>query len=115
MNNWFGIGRLTKDPELKFTNGDGIAVATFTIAIDRNYNKGEEKVADFINVVCWRKLAEIVANHLKKGSQVAVTGMLQSKNYTATDGHKVYAHEIVADEVKFLASPTDGKPEDSQD
>ena len=109
MNKVFLIGRLTKDPELKFTNGSGVAVATFSIAVDRNYTgQNGQKEADFINIVCWRKLAELVANNLGKGRLVAVSGSIQTRNYQAQDGHKVYITEVVADEVKFLDWPKDG-------
>jgi single-strand DNA-binding protein len=109
MNKVFLIGRLTKDPELKFTNGSGIAVSTFSLAVDRNFtSQSGQKEADFISVVCWRKLAEHVANNLGKGRLVAVAGSIQTRNYQAQDGHKVYITEVVADEVKFLDWPKDG-------
>jgi len=111
MNKVFLIGRLTRDPELKFTTGTGVAVATFSIAVDRNYtSQTGQKEADFISIVCWRKLAEHVANNLGKGRLVAVSGSIQTRNYQAQDGHKVYITEIIADEVKFLDWPKDGGP-----
>jgi single-strand DNA-binding protein len=103
MNKVILVGRLTKDPELRFTAGTGIAVATFTLAVDRNYvGQSGQKEADFINIVCWRKLAENVANNLTKGRQVAVSGSIQTRKYQANDGLNRYATEVVADEVKFL-------------
>lgn len=106
MNKVFLIGRLTKAPELKFTTGSGIAVASFSLAVDRSYaNQNGEKEADFLNIIAWRKLAEHVANNLDKGRLVAVSGQIQTRNYQAQDGHKVYVTEIVADEVKFLDWP----------
>lgn len=97
------IGRLTRDPELKFTPGTGAAVATFSLAVDRNYvSQNGQREADFLNIVCWRKLAEHVANNLTKGRLVAVAGSIQTRKYQAQDGSNRYVTEIVATEVKFL-------------
>lgn len=103
MNKVFLIGRLTKDPELRFTSGSGTAVATFGLAVERSY-KGQdgERQVDFINVVVWRKLAEHVANNLSKGRLIAVSGSIQSRKYQAQDGTNRYITEIVSEEVKFL-------------
>lgn len=104
MNKVLLIGRLTRDPELRFTSGTGNAVATFSLAVERNYvsqNTGQRE-ADFINIVCWKKLAENVANNLSKGRLVAVSGSIQSRKYQAQDGSNRYVTEVVADEVKFL-------------
>ena len=103
MNKVFLIGRLCKDPELSFTAGTGNAVAKFSLAVERNY-KGQDgqRQADFINIVCWRKLAEHVANNLSKGRLVAVSGAIQTRKYQVQDGSNRYVTEIVADEVKFL-------------
>jgi single-strand DNA-binding protein len=107
MNKVILIGRLTRDPELKYTAGAGVGVATFSLAVDRNYvGQGGQKEADFINIVCWRKLAESVANNLSKGRQVAVSGSIQTRKYQAQDGSTKYVTEVVADEVKFLDSGT---------
>lgn len=103
------IGRLTRDPELKFTPGSGVAVASFTIAVDRNFvNQSGQREADFIPIICWRKLAENVANNLGKGRLVAVSGRIQTRTYQAQDGSKRYVTEIIADEVQFLDWPKDG-------
>jgi single-strand DNA-binding protein len=97
------IGRLTRDPELRFTPGTGVAVSTFTLAVDRNYvSQSGQKEADFIPIVCWRKLAEIVANNLSKGRLVAVAGSIQTRKYQDQDGSNRYVTEVVADDVKFL-------------
>ncbi|ATB52710.1 single-strand binding protein [Caldibacillus phage CBP1] len=96
------IGRLTKDPDLRYTP-NGIPVATFTLAVNRTYtNQQGEKEADFINCVTWRKQAENVANYLNKGSLVGVDGRLQTRNYEAQDGRRVYVTEVVAESVQFL-------------
>lgn len=109
MNKVILIGRLTRDPELKFTAGSGIAVATFTLAVDRNYvNQSGQREADFIPIICWRKLAETVANNLSKGRLVAVSGSIQVRKYVAQDGTNRYATEVVADSVQFLDRPKDG-------
>lgn len=98
MNHSFLIGRLTKDPDLRYTP-TGTAVTTFTLAVDRNNDKKE---ADFINIVTWSKLAELVANYCAKGKLVAVSGRIQTRNYENSEGKKVYVTEVVANEVKFL-------------
>jgi single-strand DNA-binding protein len=106
MNKVILIGRLVRDPELKFTTGTGIAVATFSLAVDRNYvGQSGQREADFINIVCWRKLAENVANNVSKGRLVAISGSIQTRKYQAQDGSNRYATEVVADEVKFLDWP----------
>ncbi len=102
LNNVVLIGRLTKDPELRYTP-NGVAVATFTLAVDRPYsNQKGEKEADFIPIVTWRQLAELSANYLKKGKLAAVEGRLQIRNYENDEGKKIYITEVIADNVKFL-------------
>lgn len=104
MNKVFLIGRLTRDPELRYTSSN-IAVATFSIAVDRNFsNAAGEREADFINIVVWRKQAENVKNCMHKGSQVAIDGRIQTRSYDDTDGKKRYVTEVVADNVQFLDS-----------
>lgn len=100
MNSVIMVGRLTRDPELRFIAGSGKAVATFAMAVDRPFAK--EKTADFFNVVVWGKPAENVANYLAKGRQVAVKGYLQSRSYEDKAGQKRYVTEIVADQVEFI-------------
>jgi single-strand DNA-binding protein len=97
------LGRLTKDPELRYTP-NGVAVATFTLAIDRRTsNQQGERETDFIPVVAWRQLAELCAQYLKKGQQAAAEGRIQVRNYENKEGRKVYVTEIVADNVQFLS------------
>jgi len=100
MNNVILIGRLTRDPELRFTAGSGKAVATFTIAVNRGYGRDNE--ADYFRIVAWDKLGEVCANYLTKGSQVAVQGRLQNNNYETSTGEKRYTVEIIANTVEFL-------------
>lgn len=101
------IGRLTKDPELRYTP-NGKAVAGFTLAVDRAFrNQQGEKEADFINIVVWGTQAENSANFLSKGKLAAVDGRLQIRSYDGQDGQKRWITEVVADNVKFL-SPKEG-------
>lgn len=96
------IGRLTKEPELRYTP-NGIPVSTFTLAVNRTFtNQQGERETDFVNCVAWRKQAENVANYLKKGSLVGVDGRLQTRNYEAQSGRRVYVTEVVAESVQFL-------------
>jgi single-strand DNA-binding protein len=109
MNKVFLIGRLTKDPELRYT-GSNIAVATFSLAVNRNFsNQNGEREADFINIVVWRKQAENVKNYLTQGSQVAIDGRIQTRSYDDQDGKKRYVTEVVADNVEFLGSKSSTK------
>ncbi|QQZ09438.1 single-stranded DNA-binding protein [Heyndrickxia vini] len=102
MNRVVLVGRLTKDPDLRYTPS-GVAVATFTLAVNRTFtNQQGEREADFINCVVWRKPAENVANFLKKGSLAGVDGRLQTRNYEGQDGKRVYVTEVVAESVQFL-------------
>jgi single-strand DNA-binding protein len=102
MNRVVLVGRLTKDPELRYT-ASGVAVATFTLAVGRPFsNQQGERETDFINCVVWRKPAENVANFLKKGSLAGVDGRVQTRNYEGQDGKRVYVTEVLAESVQFL-------------
>ena len=103
LNRCVLIGRLTKDPELRYTQS-GKGVCTFTLAVDRNY--GDKKQTDFIDIIVWGKMGENCANYLSKGKLAAVDGQLTTRSYEAKDGHKVKVYEIVADQVKFLSPKT---------
>ncbi len=103
MNKVVLIGRLTKDPELRFTPGAGTAVTKLTLAVDKYNSKSGQKEADFVPVVVWRKQAESTANYMVKGSQMAISGRIQTRNYEAKDGTKRYVTEVVATEVQFLS------------
>jgi single-strand DNA-binding protein len=109
LNRVILIGRLTRDPELRYTPA-GVAVTQFTLAIDRPFTNQQtkEKEADFINIVTWRQLAETCANYLRKGRLTAVEGRMQVRNYDNNEGRKVYVTEVVADNVRFLESSKDG-------
>ncbi|AYD41364.1 single-stranded DNA-binding protein [Clostridium fermenticellae] len=121
MNRVVLIGRLTKDPELKFTPGTGAAVTTFTIAIDRRFSRDGQREADFIPIVVWGKQAESTANYMSKGKLIGISGRIQTRSYEAKDGSRRYVTEVVADEVQFLewgnkavSSNNTNSPEQSQ-
>ncbi len=104
------IGRLTRDPELRYTPGNGDAVCNFGLAVQRPFtNRQGEREADFINIVTWRKLAETCANNLGKGRMVAVNGRLQMRNYETQEGQQRRVAEVVADYVQFLDWPKDDR------
>jgi single-strand DNA-binding protein len=112
LNRVILIGRLTRDPELRYTPA-GVAVTQFTLAVDRPFSsQGGEREADFINIVTWRQLAETCANYLRKGRLTAVEGRMQVRNYENNEGRKVYVTEVVADNVRFLESANSGNRED---
>ena len=104
MNNVSLVGRITKDPELR-TIASGSMTTTITVAINRRFtSQSGEREADFIPVVVWNKQAENVAKYCQKGSQVGVTGRIQTRSYDAQDGTKRYVTEVIADTVTFLSS-----------
>lgn len=110
MNKVFLIGRLTADPELRYTPS-GSAVCNFRIAVDRRFtNQNGEREADFFNVVVWNKSAENCAKYLSKGRQTAVEGRLQNRSFDGNDGQRRNVTEIVADNVEFLSNGQ-GKPQ----
>lgn len=116
MNSVNLTGRMTRDPELRYTPS-GVAVATFTLAVNRTWTNADgEREADFIQVVVFRKPAENVANYTGKGSLVAVEGRLQTRNYENDEGRTIYVTEVVADQVHFLDSKKseDDKPQGKQ-
>lgn len=107
LNRIILIGRLTKDPELKYTPS-GKAVCTFTLAVDRRF----EKATDFVNIIVWNKMGETCANYLSKGKLAAVDGELHLRSYETKDGRKATATEVIADQVRFLSPKTaeNGRP-----
>jgi single-strand DNA-binding protein len=101
------IGRLTRDPELRYTP-QGVPVASFSLAVDRSFtNQAGQRETDFVDCVAWRKLGETVGNHLTKGRLAAVEGRLQIRSYDAQDGTKRRVAEVIADSVQFLDRPKD--------
>lgn len=105
MNKAILMGRLTKDPETRYTQANNIQVTSFTLAVNRRFTKeGEERQADFINVVAWGKTAEFVSKYFFKGQQVSIIGRIQTRNYEDNDGKKHYVTEVIAEEVYFADS-----------
>jgi single-strand DNA-binding protein len=108
------IGRLTRDPELRYTPAGGVAVTTFTLAVNRRFRaEGKQREADFIPVVAWQKDAENCAKFLVKGSLVAVEGRLQLRSYEDREGQRRNVAEVVAEHVQFLDSRRD-KPQEPE-
>ena len=108
MNKAFLIGRLTRDPELRYSSSNA-AIANFSIAIDRQYTNSEgQRQTDFINIVAFQKQAENIKKYIGKGSLVAVDGRIQTRNYEDKDGKRVYVTEVVADRVQFLDTRNSG-------
>lgn len=103
MNKVVIIGRLTKDPELKFTPGNGTAVTIVTLAVDKFNPSTGKREADFISITIWGKQAENTANYMTKGSMMAISGRIQTRSYDGKDGTKRYVTEVVANEVSFLS------------
>ena len=104
MNKILLMGRLTKDPELRYTQG-GTAVASFTLAVNRSFaNQNGEREADFINCVAWQKAAEFVANYFKKGQQMVLEGRLQVRSYDDNNGQRRWVTEVVTEKVEFVGS-----------
>ena len=115
LNRVILIGRLTADPDLRYTP-QGHAVTTFRIAVDRPFaNQQGEQETDFFPVVTWRKLAETCAHNLNKGRLVAVEGRVQNRSYTARDGSRRWVTEVVADNVRFLDWPKEQQQADAAD
>ena len=106
MNKVILIGRLTRDPELRYT-GNNTPVATFSLAVNRSFtNQNGEREADFINCVVWRKLAETVKNYLSQGSQVAVEGRIQTRTYDDQNGQRRYITEVIVENIDFVGTRT---------
>ncbi|MGM0471840.1 MAG: single-stranded DNA-binding protein [Bacillota bacterium] len=111
LNKIILIGRLTDDPELRYTP-NGVAVTNFSLAVERPYtNQQGDRDVDFIDIVVWRKQAENCANHLGKGRLVAVEGRLQIRSYETNEGQRRKVSEVVANNVQFLDWPSDSRPQ----
>jgi single-strand DNA-binding protein len=114
MNRVVLVGRLTKDPDLRYTP-NGVAVANFTVAVNRPFsNQQGNREADFINCVVWRKPAENLANYMKKGSLIGVDGRIQTRSFDNQEGNRVFITEVVADSVQFLESRGSSQDRGSQ-
>ena len=105
MNKVQLLGRLTKDPEVRYTQTNNTAVASFSLAVNRRFVKeGEERQADFINIVSWGKTANFCSKYFRKGMQIALVGRIQTRTYDDTEGKKHYVTEVIAEEVYFADS-----------
>lgn len=114
LNNVCLVGRLTKDPELRYTQSNQ-AVATFSLAVNRNFNgQNGEREADFINCVIWRQQAENLANWAKKGALIGITGRIQTRSYENQQGQRVYVTKVVANDFQLLESRRDREAGQSQ-
>ena len=102
-------GRLTQDVELKQTQS-GVSVCNFTVAVDRSYTKGEDKITDFFTVVCWRGLADMVSKYFGKGKEIIVSGEMQSRKWQDNDGNNRVSWEIQANTVDFCGSKGNNTP-----
>lgn len=105
MNKVVLMGRLTRDPEVRYTSTNNTLVASFSLAVNRRFARnGEERQADFINITAWDKTGEFCSKYFKKGQQVGIIGRIQTRNYDDKDGKKVYVTEVVAEEAYFADS-----------
>ena len=115
MNKVILLGRLTRDPETRYTQTSNMQVTSFTLAVNRRFVKqGEERQADFINCVAWNKTAEFVSKYFKKGQQVGIIGRIQTRNYDDEQGIKQYVTEIIAEEVYFAGDKKDATQNEVQ-
>lgn len=118
MNKVFLMGRLTRDPEIRYSSGENqTAIARYTLAVDRRFKRqGDEQTADFINCVVFGKGAEFAENYLHQGTKIVATGRIQTGNYTNKDGRKVYTTDVVVEEQEFAESKSSAstRPEQSQ-
>ena len=110
MNKVMLLGRLTKDPEVRYTQSSNTMVASFNLAVNRRFVKeGEERQADFINIVAWNKTAEFVSKYFHKGQQVALAGRIQTRSWEDDNGQKHYITEVIAEEVYFTGNKKDNE------
>lgn len=104
MNKWTGMGRLTRDPEVRYGGTNNTAVARYTLAVDRRFKRENEPTADFINCLTFGKSAEFVEKYFRQGMRIMVCGRIQTGSYTNKDGVKVYTTEVVVEEQEFAES-----------
>lgn len=115
MNKFYGIGRLTKDPEVRYTQGNQpMCIARYTVAVDRRFKREGEQSADFIPCVAFGKQGEFAEKYLKKGVKIAFCGRIQTGSYTNKDGQKIYTTDIVVEEHEFVESKGSGNAEDQK-
>ena len=115
MNKVILMGRLTRDPEVRYAQGDNaMAIARYSLAVDRRFKRDGEPDADFINCVAFGKSGEFAEKYLKKGTKVAVVGRIQTGSYTNKDGQKVYTTDVVVEEQEFAESKNSGSSNNNQ-
>jgi single-strand DNA-binding protein len=119
MNKWIGLGRLTRNPEVRYTSGKDntqLCIARYTLAIDRRFKTEGQPSADFINCVAMGKNGEFAEKYLKQGTKIAVTGRIQTGSYTNKDGQKVYTTDVMIEEQEFAESKKsdNAQPEPSE-
>lgn len=113
-NKFFGIGRLTKDPDVRYTQGEkSMAIARYTLAVDRKFKKDGEPTADFISCVAFGKAGEFAEKYLRKGTKMAVFGRIQTGSYTNKDGQKVYTTDVVVEEQEFCEKKGEGESQNT--
>ena len=114
MNTVNLVGRLTKEPELKYS-ASGVAIVRFTIAVNRQFKKEGQPDADFINCIAWRKTAENLANFQNKGNLIGVNGRIQTGSYEGQDGKRVYTTDVLAESIQFFDKKEKGQQQQQQD
>ena len=115
MNKVILMGRLTRDPEVRYTQGDNaMAIARYSLAVDRRFKRDGEPDADFINCVAFGKSGEFAEKYLKKGTKIAVVGRIQTGSYTNKDGQKVYTTDVVVEEQEFAESKNSSSSDNNQ-
>jgi len=107
MNKVILMGRLARDPEIRYTDAN-LTIGRYSLAVPRKVQQGQEQAADFMNIVCFGKVAEFAEKYLHKGTKILVTGRLQTGSYTNKDGQKVYTTDVVAEEQEFCESKPSG-------
>lgn len=116
MNKVILMGRLVRDPEIRYTQGENsMAVARFTLAVDRRFKRDNQPTADFISCICFRKTAEFVEKYCKKGTRLAVDGSWQTGSYTNKDGNKVYTNDCLVDNCEFAESKATAEQNQKKD
>lgn len=113
MNKVILMGRLTRDPEVRYSGGDNsMAIARYTLAVDRRFKKDGEQSADFISCVCFGKAGEFAEKYLRKGTKITIAGRIQTGSYTNRDGQKVYTTDVIVEEQEFAESKGAGRQSD---
>lgn len=114
MNKVILMGRLTRDPEIRYSQGnDQMAIARYTLAVDRRFNRNGDQTADFINCVAFGRSAEFAEKYLKQGTKIVATGRIQTGSYTNKDGNKVYTTDVVVEDQEFAESKGNSTESDS--